>query len=464
MDKKPLMRARPPANLGGMKRLPALLGAWLLAAPLLAAEKSDHARLRLPWDALKNVLRIDQDRVRLSAEEFDALIKRTSRKNPPAHVVADGDVLLSRAEFTRLIQSLVPPAEPAATVFAPKAVYRGRLLKNSAAVEATLHVEMPEKPAAPIVWDAFPAQAAFQSIVLDGKPALAAVRNGRLYITLTDAGRAPVGFAFFRAGSGRDRGTDPGASAGEHAHHRMDLRGAGAEFGHRRARGAPPELSAAPGGTRVRALLPPTSWVTMAWNPLAPDRAKGPAQVYAVVDHLVSVEEDAVRATAHVALDVLQNTINEALLVPPAGFAVLDVRGEAVKDWQERADPARLAVSLKVRAQGTRRLFRDIGTRAPRGKVHHHLRRPDGPGRPTPTGAPRRGVEKRRGTAGPGHWRARTQGPFPRTAGRPCRPRRPACVRLPASRRAPVPVADALAPRDRRPCPSPSSIAWRAPR
>ncbi|TXH23352.1 MAG: hypothetical protein E6Q99_08070 [Elusimicrobia bacterium] len=335
-----------------MKRLPALLGAWLLAAPLLAAEKSDHARLRLPWDALKNVLRIDQDRVRLSAEEFDALIKRTSRKNPPAHVVADGDVLLSRAEFTRLIQSLVPPAEPAATVFAPKAVYRGRLLKNSAAVEATLHVEMPEKPAAPIVWDAFPAQAAFQSIVLDGKPALAAVRNGRLYITLTDAGAHRLDLRFSvpvpDATAGQTLGL-PLANTPitewifEVPEPNLDIAVPGAL--HR-------ELSAAPGGTRVRALLPPTSWVTMAWNPLAPDRAKGPAQVYAVVDHLVSVEEDAVRATAHVALDVLQNTINEALLVPPAGFAVLDVRGEAVKDWQERADPARLAVSLKSARKG----------------------------------------------------------------------------------------------------------------
>lgn len=357
MDKKALIAARPPINLVGMKRLPTLLGAWLLAAPLLAAEKPDQARLRLPWESLKNILRIDQDRVRLSAEEFDALIKRTSRKNPPAHVVADGDVLLSRAEFTRLIQSLIPPAEPAATVFAPKAVYRGRLLKNSAVVEASLHVEVPEKPAKPIAWDAFPAQAAFQTIFLDGKPALAAVRNGRLFITLTDAGAHRLDLRFTVPVPDATAGQTLGLALAntpitewifEVPEPNLDIAVPGAL--HR-------ELSAAPGGTRVRALLPPTAWVTMAWNPLAPDRAKGPARVYAVVDHLLSVEEDAVRATAHVALDVLQNTINETILVPPPGFAILDVQGEAVKDWQERADPARLAVSLKSARKGRVDLF-----------------------------------------------------------------------------------------------------------
>jgi len=357
MGKKPLKTNPLPGSLTGMKRLPALILATLFAFPAAAAEKSDQARLRLPWEVLKNVLRIDQDRVRLSAPEFDALVKLTSRQRPPDHVVADGDVILSRAEFTRLIQSLIPPAAPAATVFVPKAIYRGRLSKGGAAIEASLHIEVTQKPAKPLEWDAFPAQAAFREISLDGKPALAVVRNGRLFVTLTEAGTHRLDIRFSIPVPDSNAGQTLGLALAttpitewifEIPEPNLDIAVPGALYR---------ELSGTAEITRVRALLPPTAWVTMAWNPLAPDRAKGPAQVYAVVDHLLSVEEDAVRVQSRVSLDVLQNTINEVVLAPPAGFAVLDVRGEAVKDWAERTAPARLAVALKSARKGNVDLF-----------------------------------------------------------------------------------------------------------
>lgn len=357
MGKKPLKMPFAPASLTGMKRLSALLLAAVFALPAAAVEKSDQARLRLPWEVLKDVLRIDQDRVRLSAAEFDALVKLTSRRRPPDHVVADGDVILSRGEFTRLIQSLIPPAAPAATVFVPKAVYRGRLLKNGATVEASLHVDVTQKPAKPLEWDAFPAQAAFQEITLDGKPALAVVRDGRLFVTLTEAGVHRLDLRFSVPVPESNAGQTLGLALAttpitewifEIPEPNLDIAVPGALYR---------ELSGGAGITRVRALLPPTAWVNLSWNPLAPDRAKGPAQVYAVVDHLLSVEEDAVRVQSRVSLDVLQNTINEVVLVPPAGFAVLDVRGEAMKEWAERTNPARLAVSLKSARKGNIDLF-----------------------------------------------------------------------------------------------------------
>lgn len=357
MEKKPLQALPAPASLTGMKRLPAFLFAALLALPAAAVEKSDQARLRLPWEVLKSVLRLDQDRVRLSAAEFDALVKLTSRQRPPDHVMADGDVILSRAEFTRLIQSLIPPADPAATVFVPKATYRGRLSKAGAVIEASLHMEVTQKPSKPLEWDAFPAQAAFQEISLNGKPALAVVRNGRLFVTLTEVGAHRLDLRFSVPVPDSNAGQTLGLALAttpitewvfEIPEPNLDIAVPGALYR---------ELSGAAGATRVRALLPPTAWLTMAWNPLAPDRAKGPAQVFAVVDHLLSVEEDAVRVQSRVSLDVLQNTINEVLLVPPAGFAVLDVSGEAVKDWTERADPARLAVALKSARKGNVDLF-----------------------------------------------------------------------------------------------------------
>lgn len=332
--------------------LPALMLGLALAVSVHAVEKTDQARLRLPWETLKGVLRIEQDQVRLSSQEFQTLLKLTSPTSIPPYNLSGGDVLLPRAEFTRLVQSLVPPANESANAYIPKASYRGRVSKDSALFSASLLIEVPHKPAKSLSLDVFPGQAAFQEISLDGRSALAEVRNGRLFVTVSEAGthRLDLRFSLPVPDVNAAQALTIPIARTPITEWILDIPEPNLDIAvpaalHR-------ELSAVAQGTRVRALLPPSDSVSASWNPLAPDRAKGPAQVYATVDHLITIEDDALRVNSRVELEVLQNTINEMTLELPKGFAVLDVRGEAVKEWQEIGTPAQLTVPLKSARKG----------------------------------------------------------------------------------------------------------------
>lgn len=354
----PLRKNRFPTRLGPdpMKwfrhlLIPALFAGMMV--PAQAEDKPSNAKLRLPWEILQGVLKLDSKNVRLTWEEYRTLLRLTSSTKIPDFNMQGGDVLLTREEFTRLVQSLVPPAPQSAEASVSKASYLGRLAGGSAIFSATLRVEVPRRPPKPIRFDLFPGHVAFQEITLDGRPALADVENGRLYITVAEAGSHRVDLRFsvpVPESNAAQTLTIPIARTPitewilDIPEKNLDI--AVPQALHR-------EISDVDGGTRVRALLPPSDNVTAAWNPLAPDTAKGPAQVYADVDHLISVQEDALRVKSRIAIEVLQNTINNLTLDLPEGFTVLDVQGEAVREWQENAGkPATLAIPFRAARKG----------------------------------------------------------------------------------------------------------------
>src|SRR5690242_2084904 len=78
---------------------------FTLRHPAYAAE-SAPARMRLPWQDLKALLNIDHDRVRLSWDEFRRILAAMPAGERPHYQTQGGDVLLSRAEFSRLLQQL----------------------------------------------------------------------------------------------------------------------------------------------------------------------------------------------------------------------------------------------------------------------------------------------------------------------------------------------------------------------
>ncbi|MBK8576115.1 MAG: hypothetical protein IPN90_10750 [Elusimicrobia bacterium] len=316
-------------------------------------DKPSNAKLRLPWEVLREVLKLDAKNVRLTWDEYKTLLRLTSPTKIPEFSMAEGDVLLSREEFTRLIHTLVPPEAPSSEASISKASYRGRLSGDSAIFTAYFRVEVPRRPTKPIRLDLFPGSVAFQEILLDGKSADAQVEDGRLFITLTNAGSHKVELHFsvpVPESSATQSLTLPIARTPltewifDIPERNLDIT---------LPQALQREVSSVANGTRVRALLSPSDSVTATWNPLAPDTAKGPAQIYADVDHLISVLDDALRIKSRLGIEVLQNTINTLTLDLPDGFTVLDVQGEAVKEWQENAGkPATLTLPLRTARKG----------------------------------------------------------------------------------------------------------------
>jgi hypothetical protein len=92
--------------------LVALLG---LALPTWAEDvqptnADGTGELSLPWTAFEKLLRLDQDNVILTWDEFQRLVKQTGVQEMPPFQLQDGKVSLSRTEFKNLLNRMKLPA------------------------------------------------------------------------------------------------------------------------------------------------------------------------------------------------------------------------------------------------------------------------------------------------------------------------------------------------------------------
>lgn len=305
-----------------------------------AAKAKGDGELSLPWTAFEKLLKLDQDNVLLTWDEFHKLIKQTGVQEMPSFQLQNGQVSLSRGEFKSLLNRMKLPAGEGAKTFLTKALYTGKVTRKGAVITAKIHLQVindgPEY--IPVRIPLFPGDIAFEDILLDGKPALIENVDGWTTVTAPQPG-AHEATAIFSLPATLDKepyrlhfNVPPTPIT------QLDLLLAAAHLDARVDSASQVQTSASEGGTRVQASLPQTSAINISWNAVEPERAKGPAKVYATVHQLVSVQDDAVRVTAKVELDVLQNTINNLSIVLPEGYSLLDVTGEAVGEWKKRGE------------------------------------------------------------------------------------------------------------------------------
>ena len=95
-----------------------LTGAFLLLSipsgvALHAQEKTgEKSQLTIPWDEFKKLLRLDEKEVVLSLDAFQKMVAQTGIKTTPVHTMREGSVVLTRAEFEKLVNQMKPPADP----------------------------------------------------------------------------------------------------------------------------------------------------------------------------------------------------------------------------------------------------------------------------------------------------------------------------------------------------------------
>ena len=310
------------------------------AEETVPAKGDGDGELSLPWTAFEKLLKLDQDNVRLNWDEFQRLMKQTGVQEMPPFELQNGQVSLSRTEFKNLLNRMKLPAGEGAKTFLTKALYSGQITRKGTVITAKIHLQVindgPEY--IPVRVPLFPGDIAFEDILLDGKPALIENVGGWTSVTVPRPGEHEA-TAIFSLPAALDKepyrltfNIPPTPIT------QLDLLLAAAHLDARVDSASQVQTSSVKEGTRVRASLPQTSAVQISWNAVEPERAKGPAKVYATVHQLVSVQDDAVRATAMVELDVLQNAINNLSVVLPEGYTLLDVTGEAVGEWKKRGE------------------------------------------------------------------------------------------------------------------------------
>ena len=317
----------------------ALVFAFAFAAP--AQEAAETGAVKVSWEEFKKLLDLGKDEIVLSWAEFQQIIAQTDTKIVPAFELRDEKVVLTRAQFRNLLEKMKPPhpgrrraaggvAAAAIGLQGPagrrRGAHRGRHLRRCLPRDPRRLRQPPPVPGADRR-PRYPAQ----------RPPGPDRNQGRtLHGRDGQGGTAPDRRGSRPAG---DRGPGPG-----------DIlpRSPDADH-HPRVRPPPPRARGrGPGRPAARGLGPEQRHPCL--RRPDPDRndlpqmaekiaeaPAGPAKVYADTLTLISVEEDAVRISAEIALAVLQNTIPSLVLRVPEGYSILDVRGPGVGDWRELA-------------------------------------------------------------------------------------------------------------------------------
>jgi hypothetical protein len=320
-----------------------------------APAETGSSELSLPWEAFQKLLQLNQDNVTLSWSEWQNLLKQTGVTQPPPYQVQNGQVVLSRKEFRDLLDRMKPPAGDAPKAYLTKALYEGTVGRRSARVTARLLLHVTGRPTydSPFSLPLFPVGTALEEVRVDGRSALVEAGDNGVNLRLTRGGEMEVTAVFAVTGQ-----LDKPPYQLTFPVPRTPITRVDVTLPQTQAHADIPgamglETTAVAGGTRLKASLTPTSQIQISWNAAEPERAQGPAKTYASGHHLLTVEEDAIKVTSRLDLEILQNTLGAVNVAVPEGYTVVDVQGDGVGDW--RAGTARgnvLVVPLTAPRRG----------------------------------------------------------------------------------------------------------------
>jgi hypothetical protein len=317
----------------------ALVFAFSFAAP--AQEAAETGAVKISWEEFKKLLDLGKDEIVLSWAEFQQIIAQTDTKIVPAFELREEKVVLTRAQFRNLLEKMKPQTStgvqrPAESLLR-RSAYRGRLAGGAVLVLADISADVfPATPGAFVSLSLFPGQIAVRDIRLNDIPALIEIKDGRYTVSTARAGQLRIAVDFaLRATGEQVQGVSFPVPRTPITTLEFDLPHRGLEV---EVLGAQQlEVSERGSGTHIFAVLTPTETVSLKWRKKIAEALPGPAKTYADTLTLISIEEDAVRISAEIALTVLQNTIPALVLRAPEGYNILDVRGPGVGEWRELA-------------------------------------------------------------------------------------------------------------------------------
>lgn len=324
----------------------ALLGAVLLLTglelticPAVADSSSATDAITLPWGEFRNLLNLDENRISLSWEEFKQLAAQSSSDTKIAFSMDGGNVVLTRDQFRQLLEKMVPPAaaeaKPPQDFMFLSADYAGRLGATSTRFVVRLELEI--FPVAsgksfrkiPL----FKQEIAVEDIRLDGQPVAMMTENGWQTIVTDRSGRQVIEAVISMSSSqAAVTGLDISIPATPITHVSLRLPQPGMLV---HVTGACSEVSQdQDSGTMASAWCVPGSRLQITWRRKAEEKYRGPAKVYAEVNNLLSVEADAIRLTAQIKLNIMQNPLSSLSLLVSPNYQVLEVVGQSKQTWQ----------------------------------------------------------------------------------------------------------------------------------
>jgi hypothetical protein len=299
-----------------------------------------ESHVSISWEEFKELVKMDADEVKLTWEEFKKLLAQTGSEVKVEYDIENGMVVLKREQFRKLLERMKPPditaVQPPGDYLITKSEYAGIMSKSSTTFRTKFFLEIFEKERTtyPKV-QLLPQSVALRDIKLDGKPALVMIESGWYVLTTEEPGQHIVELEF-SVQSDLDKGpqvlnlTVPQTAI---TLFKLDIPvpDVTVEIPQEKQM----SLMRAAGYTRVEAVLSTTNQINVTIHRaivVKEAKEKGPAKIYAETFDLLSIDDDALRVTSRIKLNVLQNAIAEVAVRVPDGYSVLYVKDQT---WQE---------------------------------------------------------------------------------------------------------------------------------
>lgn len=302
----------------------------------------DKNSVNITWQELKKLLKIDSDKITLELSEFKQIIKQTGEDVKIPYTVKNGKVILPRKTFTELLDRMKclmddTPSSNREYILS-KAEYSGTMGAESTRIRAdfTLTIFKGKERKYHIV-PLIHSSAGIESVTMDGKPALLVVSDGWYcvstyqtgvhsiqaeYYTKSDIMKRPEIFAFPIVRT-------PITTLSL----RVPLQNVDLSVDNSR------DTIAKKDGkyTEIEAILSSSNSLNVNAHIQYETQkiSKLPAKIYASALNLLSIDDDAIKITANINLNILQNSIQSVHLRIPEGFTILNARldGEEIFEW-----------------------------------------------------------------------------------------------------------------------------------
>lgn len=319
----------------------------------------EESLLTVPWEEFRKLLPLDKDEIVLPMETFRKLLVYSGIDLTPEHTFNQGSVVLTREEFKTMIDGLKPPLKepeekPPFDYLITRAVYDGKVEKNTVSFKGTFQFHVLKKDGhinIPLV----PQSVALDDIRVDGEKALVVMENGYHQAMLSGPGEHEATISFSLKAL-----TDKGAHSLDLAIQQtpMTLLTLGLPFKDMEVtipQAQKIQTTTGEKSTLVTASITPGRAVTIRWKKKDAAVEKIPAKIYSEVNHLVSIDDDALKINSEITYRIFHSDIHGVRVELPRDINVLNVTGEAVGEWRESEENGKriLVVPFTYGKKGT---------------------------------------------------------------------------------------------------------------
>lgn len=300
--------------------------------------KDQKSQLTIPWDEFKKLLHLDENEIVISMETFQKILAQTGTTTKPAHTVKEGNVVLTRTEFKKLIDRMKPPTRldvsPPFNYLITKAIYSGTMRQTNTAFKGTFHVHVLRKDVY-LKIPLLPQTIALENVQIGGKQALIVSESGYHHVVLSKPGEYVVE-ASFSLKSSLERGPhrlDLSIQQTPITLLRLELPLKDIDVEIPEARQIVTSLRGR--STFINAIIAPGRIISVRWRKKVALAEKIDPKLYCEIYHLISIEDDALKINSDINYNILHSEVDGVRISIPEDMNVLTVSGEGVGEWQE---------------------------------------------------------------------------------------------------------------------------------